>query len=140
MKCKYAGSDWVVSMFPYWYKNPVKMSPLGEKVADILGELYYGIYHLEDNPLKKVEWENNHHITISINKHLSSYDNSELTRLVFLCHHMHIRVEIMPCNFSHITLMFHNRVDDIEDMYKYHPNIDDAVEKFKQSVTVIVDE
>ena len=139
LKEGYAGSEWIKSMFPYWYKNqPMEMSPLGEKVAGLLGELFYGIYHLENSPLQKVEWDNNHHLAISIDRTLSTYDCSDLTRLVLLAHHMRIRVEVRPANFSHISLYFQNRSDKPEDKYKYHPSIDEAVQKFKSEVSIQV--
>ena len=139
LKEGYAGSEWIKSMFPYWYKKqPMEMSELGEKVADLLGELFYGIYHLEDTPLTKVEWDNNHHITVSIDRSLSTYDNSDLTRLVLLCHLMRLRVEVRPANFSHIHLFFVNRSDNHEDRYKYHPSIDEAVQNFKSNVSIEV--
>ncbi len=48
----YAGSDWIKKSLKI-----TKMSPIGEAVADLLGEVYQGIYHLETRSLRKVDWE-----------------------------------------------------------------------------------
>jgi hypothetical protein len=118
----YAGSGWIKSA------TKQELSPLGVKVADLLGELFLGIYHIERESLK-VDWTNNHYIEINIYQDLSTFDYDRLTRLVFLAHWFCIRVQITPCNFRYIKLMFHNRARE-GFIYDRHPTLEEATESF----------
>ena len=112
------------------------MSDLGRAVADLLGELFSGIYHLNDNALRKVEWSNTHHIIFYLSwRTMSTIDDSYLTRLVFLAHHLAIRVEIRACNMQGVQLMFHQRKRGTDGM-RCHPTLDEAVEAFKRYVSL----
>lgn len=134
----YEGARWIKYMLPYWYKkDPKIISPLGERVANLLGELFGGIYHIDESALKKAEWDNNYNISIRVSKNLATYDFSYLTRLVFLCHHFRLRVEVAPLNFDNLTLLFHDRGDDKKQIHKYHPSLDEAVKNFKENVTIL---
>jgi hypothetical protein len=128
---KYSGANWI--------ENSLKcgpMSELGRNVADLLGELFHGIYHLDDGALRKIEWNNNHHIDLYLSwKIMSTADNDYLTRLVFLAHHMSLRVELRPCNMQGIKLMFHQRKRGSDGM-RCHPTLDEAVGRFKQTVSL----
>lgn len=127
----YAGAEWL--------KHSLKiesMSPLGEAVADLLGELVFGIYHIDARRLLAVDWSCNHHIIISLHLNgFSTYDYNTLTRLVFLAHHMAIRVEVNPCNFNYIELMFHQRERN-GNISQRHPTLAQAVQMFSESVTI----
>lgn len=132
---KWAGADWVEANMKYF--NPeMKMSDLGRNVANFLGELFYGIYHLDNSAIKKVEWDNTHHIVISIGWRVwSTVDFDTLTRLVFLAHHRALRVDLHPSTHNYMRLMFHQR-NRSGDLYHRHPTLDEAVTKFKQSVSL----
>ena len=45
MEPQYAGADWLQGVLRYKQPNLI-LSPLGRSVADLLGELYLGIYHV----------------------------------------------------------------------------------------------
>lgn len=128
----YSGADWIKKSLMY----PKEMSELGKNVADLLGELFRGIYHLDYKQLRKVDWSNSYYIEFILGwKTLSTFDFDELTRLVFLAHHMAIRVEISPHAFKFIRLMFHQRNRD-GDFAHRHPTLDDAVSTFKNNVSI----
>jgi hypothetical protein len=128
----YSGSDWIKSSMRY----PKEMSPLGIKVADLLGELFYGIYHLDLKRLWAVDWSNNSYIEISIGWHsFSTVDYDELTRLVFLAHHMAVRIQIDAATHKYLRLMFHQRCR-FGDYAHRHPTLDEAVAAFKETVSV----
>jgi len=131
---EYAGVDWLEKHLEY--VNPdLVISPLGRKVADFLGELFYGIYHLDPRALNRVDWANNHQVIVSIgHQDWSTFDFSNLTRLVFLAHHMALRVNIRGAKSNYIQLMFHDRQRK-GDLYNRHPTIDEAVSTFKNNVT-----
>lgn len=121
---KYAGSDWVKSAL-----KVERMSPLGEAVANLLGDLYGGIYHLVDNDLRKVEWDNTHHIIFVLrNRGLATTDFWHLTHLVILCHDRCIRCEIDARSPGRLELMFHQRQREGK-VWERHPTIEEAIEQ-----------
>lgn len=129
----YAGSEWIqASLF---FKRDLKMSQIGRDVADLLGELVYGIYHLDPRALRRVDWTNPHHIEMVLPLHsLATADFDELTRLVFLAHHRAIRVEIQAATHRYFRLIFHQRERGI-GTYR-HLSLDQAVAQFKATVSV----
>lgn len=127
------GAEWMQKQLNY-LKTPVQMSELGKSVADLLDELFYGIYHMDYKTLYKVNWNCDFYIKISIgNTDWATTDFDYLTRLVFLAHHRAIRVEMSAGNFTNIHLIFHQRSRKGSIPWK-HPTLDEAVEKFKKEV------
>ena len=123
MSDKYAGADWVQSNFK------VSLSPIGVAVADLLGQLFRGIYHLEPSSLKKVDWNNPHQISIVLSKNttLSTYDFNELTMLVVLCHDRLLRCEIGAKTFGQLELRFHQR-KATGGITERHPTIEEQTQ------------
>lgn len=131
METKYAGADWIKSAL-----KVKDMSPLGEETANILGELYLGIYHLESHQLKKVDWSQQHNIDVVLGwQSFSTYDDDKLTKLCFLAHHRAIRVEINPHSFKYLRLTLSRR-SRLGAKHERHPSIDQAVNAFKQYVSL----
>lgn len=127
----YAGADWLQKSLGI--KN---ISPLGKSVADLLGELFAGIYHIDTSRLRAVDWSNNDYILISLYvSGFSTFDYDNLTRLVFLAHHLAIRVEVRPCNFQYLRLLFHQR-NRSGNYFLHHPTLDQAVANFKKHVSI----
>lgn len=133
---EHSGADWIKAQLPHVNKDrkgiarnqKAEMSPLGEAVANLLGQLFEGIYHLDHKALYKVDWRNPTFIEFSLGwRNLSTTDFNELTRLVFLAHHMAIRVSIRAGARNHIHLLFHQR----HRGHGGHPTIDQAVQLFK---------
>lgn len=87
--CRFAGADWVEQLR---LKKPI--SPLGRKAADLLGEVFAGIYHLEN--AEHVDWSNDHHIVVYTRQGLSTYDGDLLTRIVLQAHDRGLRVDLSP--------------------------------------------
>jgi len=118
-RTRFAGADWV--------KKNLKreLSPLGVKVADVLGEVFRGIYHLPDGPLLRAKWDDAFCIDISVRDGLATYDFDELTRLVFACHDACIRCEICSSAPRYLKLRFHNRKRNAS-VYERHPTLFDA--------------
>jgi len=100
----YAGSDWIRKSL-----GVKDISPLGEAVADLVGQVFLGIYHLPTAALKKVEWDDDYIIRLVIGKSLCTVDNNELTRLVVLAHDRLIRVDIEGAAPRYLRLIFHQR-------------------------------
>ncbi|HZU87408.1 MAG TPA: hypothetical protein VFF78_07985 [Anaerolineaceae bacterium] len=130
---EYAGAEWIERQLAC--NTPlVQMSPLGHDVADLLGELFRGIYHIEHQALR-VDWSNKQCISINIDRALATFDFRDLTHLVFLAHHLCLRVEIEPCNFRFLRILFWRRSRD-GDISKRHPTLREAVERFEEHVSI----
>ena len=135
MEPQYAGADWLQKALSYKQPNLI-LSPLGRSVADLLGELYRGIYHMDQPSLQKSDWANDHHIIVSIGWHsFATFDVDDLTRLVFLAHHMALRVSIEAATHHVMRLMFHQRGREGSLSYR-HPTLDEAVAAFKKDVSL----
>jgi len=106
----------------------VEFSELGANVAWFL-EKMWGLYHLDDDRLKKMEWDNDHYLLYVHDRSMSTIDNDDLTRLVVLAHQMMLRVDVRGYRPNHVELMFHqrrsrNRQDGIS---YYCPTIEEHV-------------
>ncbi len=99
------GSDYIRSMLGFWGRQMPgtkskkgrprqELSPLGTKVADILGIVYHGLYHLPSKHLAKVEWDNDHFIQLNVQGTLATVDSNHLTWLVVFAHAASIRLDI----------------------------------------------
>jgi hypothetical protein len=101
------------------------ISPLGERVAELLDDLFGGIYHLEGAEL--VDWANDHHIEVRVAyKEWATFDSNLLTRLVFLAHDRCLRLSVSPRSHRALTLLFYprqrgGRIDE------RHPTLEEAV-------------
>jgi hypothetical protein len=99
VKPRYAGADWIAANYKL-NGEPLPLSPLGRKVAEIVGAVVRGIYHIEQYTAD-VDWSNERFIEIrthnSFLANISTYDCSALTELVVLCHDAAIRLEISAC-------------------------------------------
>jgi hypothetical protein len=70
----------------------VKPTTLGATVADILGRVFRGIYHLDD--ANKIDWTNPRYIEVHVDGNLATFDGNALTELVVLAHEELVRVEV----------------------------------------------
>lgn len=118
-------------------KNPeIKLSSLGAKVADFLGDWQRGIYHLSLRELLRADWKNTFYIEVGIYcSGMSTFDFDDLTRLVFLAHEMALRVQIVPSTHHHMRILFHEREhgEISSGAARWHPTLDEAVRLFKQT-------
>lgn len=122
VRTKHAGSDWIKSNLAI-VKPGTVISPLGEIAADILGQMYFGIYHLKSSHLFKVDWSNNRTIEITItDTDLATFDSSTLTIMVILAAALKIRISIKAATHGYITFTFLDEPD--------HRSIDDAMGKY----------
>ena len=124
----YAGADWVKRSL-----RVENMSEIGEKVADLLGDLFAGIYHIDHKALVRVDWSNPHWIEVTVRSHgFSTWDFNLLTKLVVLCHDRCIRCEILPLsNWGYFKLNFHQRTRD-GSIAHGHPTMEEAVAMIRE--------
>lgn len=137
----YAGSEWLARQLKH-HAPDAQLSPLGAKVADILGEVGRGIYHYDwvTSKTNLPEWSRQTCISLCAGRGflcLSSIDSADLTQLVFLAHDYGIRVEIRPRGFRYLTMMFHQR-ERRDFSMEGHPTLEQAVERHRSRYPVAV--
>jgi len=111
------------------------ISPLGIEVANILGQAWAGIYHLEHEIRhKRTHWENPHWIEIVIYGGLATWDFNQLTQLVVLCHDRAIRLEINGAANGYLKLMFHPRKRKGLSIYSKHPTLEENTKLIRDGV------
>ena len=125
---KYAGADWL--------RGTMKsdMSPLGEKVADILGQAWRGIYHMDNSAIKKTNWSDTYIIEVNIYQGLATWDGHTLLALVVLCFDAKVRLSIISCNMQYIKLQFHQRLPPDKSTHGFEsiPTLEKAVEQMRR--------
>lgn len=116
----YAGAEWLKA-------NKVKnLSDFGGRVADLIGYLYQGIYHVDG--IERQDWSGADEIELKISGEFSTFDYRNLTVLVLLAHRMAIRVAISPCTPRLLRIRFSQRTREGEVYYR-HPTIEEAIQK-----------
>ena len=139
---EHSGAEWLIRNGS---ANPTiaKISPLGIRVADFLGYLYAGIYHISAEALhKRVDWSSTYMIEVTVqDAGMATFDFDQLTKLVFLAHHFCLRVSIHAAAPKYIRLRFHQRKRD-GNFFERHPTLAMAVDQFRQNfddLQVVVD-
>lgn len=131
---KFAGADWLQENLKYT-RPQCKPSPLGSEVADILGQVYCGIYHISrEVKHPRCEWDNPYVVVVVIGSDLSTFDFDRLTKLVILCHDRAIRLCISGKANGYLELMFHQRERQPDDRSIHHPTIEDAVDAVREHI------
>jgi hypothetical protein len=121
---KQSGSAWLRQC------RITELSPLGEQVADLLGDLFVGLYHLEG--AASLDWANDHHIEVRVvHKDWASFDSNLLTKLIFLAHDRCLRVSLNPRSHHAMTLLFHQRKRE-GGVWERHPTIEQALEEHRK--------
>jgi len=107
MSERYSGSECIERQLKCDGKG---ISEFGKEVADILGQAWAGIYHLQKEVLHdRVKWNDDRYIRIVIYGDLQTYDFDKLTRLVVLCFDRMIRLEIGAAARNYLSLSFTKR-------------------------------
>jgi hypothetical protein len=119
---QYAGADWLRG-----YKKT--LSPLGEKVGNLLGELFAGIYHI-DKEVLKADFSDKQQVRVCVRDNdFATYDSSTLTKLVFLCHERNVRVSIKAAAHGYLWLDF-VEVDRHGFFADRHPTLAESMKRF----------
>jgi hypothetical protein len=120
---KFAGADWLQS---HWDEA---LSSFHTEVANILGQVFTGIYHI-DHALKRELWRD-HYVEVRLDgNRLATYDFSDLTTLVVLCHDRCIRLSVDPCTPKSIRLLFHQRQRD-GGISQRHPAMEEHIQSIR---------
>lgn len=115
-------------------KEGAALSLLGEAVADLLGSLYQGIYHIDRSALfhKRTNWSATNHIEIVLWGQFSTFDGDRLTQLVFLAHDRCLRVTVAGAGSGYLRITFHPKTRE-GNSFDRHPTIEQALEKWQSS-------
>ena len=98
---KYAGAGWLQN------HEKFSISKFGVKVANVLGQTFLGIYHIDAAVLnKKMLWGSYVVICVTIHGGLATYDFDLLSRLVFCCRAAGIGVSIHGSFKGYTKLVF----------------------------------
>lgn len=139
---KYAGAAWLEKARTYWKGHKEPMSDLARDVADMLGQVYGGLYHMDDSSLMRAEWHNDHRISVVVydgGANLGTYDGSALATLVILCHLLNVKLLIEAASPRHVRLTF-IRVGKWGYARESHPNLDDAIRRCQSHLSAILSE
>ena len=106
VRCSRGGAEWLAASLQHRRLEPA--SALGNAVADILGEVYYGIYHLDKTALfhKRTKWHDPQVIRVTVGGELATVDGRELTQLVLLTHGFGLRLAICGAANGYLVLQF----------------------------------
>ena len=125
---KPAGADWIYDVLGK------ELSPFATEVADLIGTLVQGIYHVSDE-VKKIDWSDTHWIEWRTHMSFATTDFSRLTELIVLAHDRCIRVEIEPCSRTTLRVMFTPRKRSHEVhgcSIRSHPSLEDNVTRIRE--------
>lgn len=132
MKSQHAGADWIRSALKR------SLSPLGENVANLLGDVFCGIYHLDDNQLKKVDWGDPQVVSVRLYyRSLGTYDDEFLTRLVVFAHDRMLRISISAKAPNLLELMFHQRKERKGDGWQRMPTMEQHLADLRRYYTAV---
>lgn len=131
----YAGHEWIEAAQKCWRERRGKplpgaapISDFGRRVADTLGDVFAGIYHLDRGALSRVDWSDADNIQVILYGELATWDFTHLTRLVLFAHNRHVRVAVSGASNRHLRVTFSRRDRD-GDTYHRHPTIDEQVRR-----------
>jgi hypothetical protein len=136
MREKFAGSEWLVPYLEY-RRIPQVLSPLGIKVADILGQVYQGLYHLEKGTsLTKPRWSDPAQIDVILQGEVASFDDWKLTGLLVLCHDAIIRLSIRGVGPNYLRLRFSQRLTTdrtkVDVIWDWHPTLEENISQIRE--------
>ena len=117
-----SGSEWLKC-------QGVEMSDFGVKVADLVGDLFQGIYHIGKQAMK-ANWDHATWVKLNVSdSHFATYDSSLLTHLVILAHTRNIRISVEGAAPGYLRLKF-MAVTQSGFFADSHPTLLESLEKF----------
>lgn len=130
---KFAGAEWVRRVHP-----DANMSTLGALVADVIGQITRGIYHVSQE-IERVDWSNEGFIEWRTRASFATFDGSHLTELVVLAHDLCLRVEIRPMSNSTVAVCFSPRSSRRGAVHARHPALEDHVQQIREGLALPVE-
>lgn len=99
--CKYAGAGWLQA-------RGIDLSPLGIRVANVVGQVSAGIYHWDSvaYPRKPIDWTSTDAITVVLSGRVSTFDDSRLTALLLCSAAANLKIKIVGKSMGYLGLWF----------------------------------
>lgn len=119
---QYAGSEWIAA-----HSYGKDISGLGVVAADLIGDVFLGIYHIETKQLALVDWGDENRICVPVNSSLCTVDFDHLTRLMVLAHDRMIRVEIQGKAKGWLWMVFSQRTTRTGNGFERCPMLEEHV-------------
>lgn len=113
-----------------------ELSPFERDAADLLGEAFGGLYHMDPDELRRGEWSERM-VKVGARTDLSTFDFNMLTRLVLLAHERCVRLSIIAASKGRVFIVLHPR-SRTGDSVERHPNIEEAIAKHAEHFGPIV--
>jgi len=123
----YAGANWIERQ-----PDCGGLSELGREAADLLGDVFLGIYHLNHRSLSRVEWGDSRCIRVTIGRELATFDGDELTRLVVLGHHRMLRVAVDGRAPGFLRVTITKRTGRTGSMFERMPTLEDHAKELEK--------
>lgn len=106
----------------------ITLSPLAADVADFLADWYGGMHNfVHQTNIKKIDWENKHHLVVPFGRGMATIDDHFLTSLVVMSHDRMLRVEVNPRARGWLELVFHRRTTRDGRLYERMPTMEDHI-------------
>jgi hypothetical protein len=139
MSDKYSGADWIQRQLDHDNKT---MSEFGVEVADIIGQAWKGIYHIQKAVLhERVQWNDDRYIRVVIAGGLETYDFDILTKLVVLCFDRMVRLEIGAAAINYLSLAFTSRYTRSDgDWSKRLPYLEEHIASIRNEIGLPIKE
>jgi hypothetical protein len=126
----YSGAEWLEKGI-----GVNNISPLGREVADLLGDLFLGIYHMNRTSLLRVKWSDPRYIAVTIDGEIATFDADALTVFVVLCHDRCLRGAVEAVAPKHLRLSFSKRARG-GSMWARHPTLEEHVGQIRAAFSV----
>lgn len=145
---RFAGAEWIQGNLnasakmeaqrktPPKKRTNTEMSPLGITVADLLGYVFAGIYHMDTSMLIRVDWSNRDVIEVNHYGGLATWDFNELTKLVVVAHDMMLRMEVRQSGPRRVGMAFWQRRTREGGIAERMPTIEQQIEAIRKGYTV----
>jgi hypothetical protein len=115
-----------------WKSLPEKLTEFQAKVIDIVGMVGGGIYNAPICSSERINWQYGFNgVSLTWDREMATWDFTQLTMLVFLCHEARIRCSIEAVAPRTMRMAFFPRTHE-GGVARRHPNLDEAVEMFKK--------
>lgn len=121
----HAGADWLERQI----KHP--LSALGRAAANLLGDVYLGIYHIAGPALYRAAWTDRDCVQVSLYGELATVDGCELTALVVLAHDRMLRVAISGVGPGYLRVSISKRTCREGPFHARHPDLETHAQRIR---------
>lgn len=137
-KCRRDVGGYFMNQSAEWLSGMGKeVSKFGERAAELVWELYGGIYHVQQ-PALKADWSHDHVISITVRSdNFGTYDSDLLTRLVILSHKHNVKTGLEARANGYIRINLIN-VDRWGYMRGEHPTLGELQKRIQMHMPLEV--